>query len=75
VMFIVWLSMFVTLALTFQPALFGKTSVSAAYNGFVTAILFFTVWFANFAEAWPRVVARPRPMRCGRQRPMSWQDG
>lgn len=51
VMFIVWLSMFVTLALTFWPDLFGKTSVSAAYNGFVTAILFFTVWFANFAEA------------------------
>ena len=51
VMFIVWLSMFVTLALTFQPGLFGKTSVSAAYNGLVTAILFFTVWFANFAEA------------------------
>lgn len=51
VMFIVWLSMFVTLALTFQPALFGKTTVSAAYNGLVTAILFFTVWFANFAEA------------------------
>ncbi len=51
VMFIVWLSMFVTLALTFDPALFGSTQVSAAYNGFVTAILFFTVWFANFAEA------------------------
>ena len=51
VMFIVWLSMFVTLALTFDPGLFGKTDVTAAYNGFVTAILFFTVWFANFAEA------------------------
>ncbi|MHB1513859.1 MAG: potassium-transporting ATPase subunit KdpB [Acidiferrobacter sp.] len=51
VMFIVWLSMFVTLALTFDPDLFGKTQVTAAYNGFVTAILFFTVWFANFAEA------------------------
>ncbi|HUW98672.1 MAG TPA: potassium-transporting ATPase subunit KdpB [Acidiferrobacter sp.] len=51
VMFIVWLSMFVTLALTFKPALFGKSAMSASYNGFVTAILFFTVWFANFAEA------------------------
>lgn len=51
VMFIVWLSMFVTLALSFDPTLFGKTTVSAAYNGLVTVILFFTVWFANFAEA------------------------
>ena len=51
VMFIVWLSMFVTLALTFDPTLFGKTPVTAAYNGFVTIILFFTVAFANFAEA------------------------
>ena len=33
VMFIVWLSMFVTLALTFDPGLFGKTDVTAAYNG------------------------------------------
>ena len=51
VMFIVWLSMFVTLALTFNPALFGQTTVSADYNGSVTVILFFTVWFANFAES------------------------
>ncbi len=51
VMFIVWLSMFVTLALTFDPDLFGKSTASAAYNGLVTVILFFTVWFANFAEA------------------------
>jgi len=51
VMFIVWLSMFVTLALTFDPSLFGKSTVGRDYNGVVTGILFFTVWFANFAEA------------------------
>lgn len=51
VMFIVWLGMFVTLALTFDPSLFGKSTATAAFDGTVTGILFFTVWFANFAEA------------------------
>ena len=38
-------------ALTINPALFGPSDASATYNGVVTVILLFTVWFANFAEA------------------------
>ncbi|MGO8917527.1 MAG: potassium-transporting ATPase subunit B, partial [Stellaceae bacterium] len=51
VMFVVWLGALVTAALTVDPALFGPSSASSAYNGAVTAILLLTVWFANFAEA------------------------
>ena len=51
VMFVVWLGALVTASLTIDPALFGPTSASAAYNGVVTIILLMTVWFANFAEA------------------------
>jgi potassium-transporting ATPase ATP-binding subunit len=51
VMFVVWLGAVVTAALTVYPGLFGLSDASAAYNGFVTVILLFTVWFANFAEA------------------------
>jgi potassium-transporting ATPase ATP-binding subunit len=50
-MFVVWLGALVTAALTIDPALFGPSDASAAYNGVVTVILLFTVWFANFAEA------------------------
>jgi len=51
VMFVVWLGAVVTAALTINPALFGPSDASATYNGVVTVILLFTVWFANFAEA------------------------
>ena len=51
VMFVVWLGALVTASLTIDPALFGSSSASAAYNGVVTIILLLTVWFANFAEA------------------------
>ncbi|MHB1567151.1 MAG: potassium-transporting ATPase subunit KdpB [Acidiferrobacter sp.] len=51
VMFIVWLGMWVTGALTIDPGLFGRSSAGRGYDGAVTVILFFTVWFANFAEA------------------------
>lgn len=51
VMFIVWLGMLVTGALTIDPVLFGPSPVGRGYDGTVTVILFFTVWFANFAEA------------------------
>jgi len=50
VMFVVWLGALVTAALTVDPALFGPSSATMAYNGAVTAILLLTVWFANFAE-------------------------
>ena len=51
VMFVVWLGAIVTAALTINPELFGASDASSAYNGLVTVILLFTVWFANFAEA------------------------
>jgi len=51
VMFVVWVGMLVTLALTIQPGLFGPSSASRLYNGIVTAVLALTVWFANYAEA------------------------
>lgn len=51
VMFIVWLGMFLTAAVTVNPALFGHSQTGRVYNGMVTAILVVTVWFANFAEA------------------------
>jgi potassium-transporting ATPase ATP-binding subunit len=51
VMFVVWLGAIVTAALTIDSALFGPSDASVAYNGVVTVILLFTVWFANFAEA------------------------
>ncbi len=51
VMFVVWIGSLVTLALTFEPALFGPSSASRTYNGIVTIILVLTVWFANYAEA------------------------
>jgi potassium-transporting ATPase ATP-binding subunit len=51
VMFVVWVGMLVTLALTIQPDLFGPSSASGLYNGVVTIVLALTVWFANYAEA------------------------
>ena len=51
VMFVVWVGALVTLALTFEPNLFGPSGASRGYNGIVTIILVVTVWFANYAEA------------------------
>jgi potassium-transporting ATPase ATP-binding subunit len=51
VMFVVWVGMLITLALTVQPGLFGPSSASRLYDGIVTFVLAATVWFANFAEA------------------------
>ena len=51
VMFVVWVGMLVTLALTVEPSLFGQSNASHLYNGVVTVILALTVWFANYAEA------------------------
>ena len=50
-MFVVWLGMLVTAALTVEPTLFGPSSATSTYNGVVTLILFLTVWFANLAES------------------------
>ncbi|MBW4433241.1 MAG: potassium-transporting ATPase subunit KdpB [Pelatocladus maniniholoensis HA4357-MV3] len=53
VMFLVWVGTLITLAVTIEPDLFGPVTEKnpRLFNGIITAILFFTVWFANFAEA------------------------
>lgn len=55
VMFIVWVGTIVTLLVTINPNLFGTVQADInqqrLLNGIITFILFFTVVFANFAEA------------------------
>ncbi|CAN1212416.1 potassium-transporting ATPase subunit KdpB [Tumidithrix helvetica PCC 7403] len=53
VMFIVWIGTIVTALVTIEPNLFGQVSGTnpRLLNGLITFILFFTVVFANFAEA------------------------
>ncbi|MDX2240053.1 MAG: potassium-transporting ATPase subunit KdpB [Leptolyngbyaceae cyanobacterium bins.302] len=55
VMFVVWLGTIVTLLVTINPNLFGTVQADInqqrVLNGIITFILFFTVVFANFAEA------------------------
>ena len=51
VMFVVELGTLLTLLLVFKPDLFGPSQVGSLYNAIITAILFVTVLFANFAEA------------------------
>jgi potassium-transporting ATPase ATP-binding subunit len=55
VMFIVWVGTIVTALVTLDPNLFGTVQAAAGeqriLNGLITLILFFTLVFANFAEA------------------------
>lgn len=53
VMFVVWVGTLVTALLTINPILFGPAQGAnpRLFNGLVTLILFFTLVFANFAEA------------------------
>jgi K+-transporting ATPase ATPase B chain len=53
VMFLVWVGTIITLTVTIDPDLFGQVTQKnpQLFNGLLTGILFFTVWFANFAEA------------------------
>ncbi|MEO6863520.1 MAG: potassium-transporting ATPase subunit KdpB [Microcoleus sp.] len=53
VMFVVWVGTIVTALLTIDPTLFGPVpgNNQVVFNGLVTFILFFTLVFANFAEA------------------------
>ncbi|MBW4646246.1 MAG: potassium-transporting ATPase subunit KdpB [Goleter apudmare HA4340-LM2] len=53
VMFLVWMGTIITLAVTIDPNLFGASPQEnpQLFNGLITGTLFFTVWFANFAEA------------------------
>ncbi len=55
VMFLVWIGTLVTALVTLDPNLFGTVQADPTQqrllNGLITLILFFTVVFANFAEA------------------------
>ncbi|MEA5571707.1 potassium-transporting ATPase subunit KdpB [Calothrix sp. UHCC 0171] len=53
VMFLVWIGTIIALIVTINPYLFGPVSGYnlQLFNGSITAILFLTVLFANFAEA------------------------
>ncbi|MUL36675.1 potassium-transporting ATPase subunit KdpB [Gloeocapsopsis dulcis] len=53
VMFVVYVGTIITALLTIEPNLFGPVSGDnvRSFNGLITIILFFTVVFANFAEA------------------------
>ncbi|MBF2020233.1 MAG: potassium-transporting ATPase subunit KdpB [Hydrococcus sp. C42_A2020_068] len=53
VMFVVWVGTIITLITTINPNLFGAIEGNnpRLFNGLITVILFFTVIFANFAEA------------------------
>lgn len=53
VMFVVWIGTIITALMTLDPSLFGPVQGEnlRIFNGLITAILFFTVVFANFAEA------------------------
>jgi potassium-transporting ATPase ATP-binding subunit len=52
VMFLVWVGTLVTALVTIDPNLFGTVEGDQRlFNGLITLILFFTVLFANFAEA------------------------
>ncbi len=53
VMFLVWIGTIVTLLMTIDPNIFGNVAGGnlRLFNGLICAILFATVLFANFAEA------------------------
>jgi K+-transporting ATPase ATPase B chain len=53
VIFVVWVGTIIILLLTIDPNLLGPTHQKnpQLFNGLLSGILFFTVWFANFAEA------------------------
>lgn len=53
VMFVVWVGTIITALMTIDPNLFGRVPGNNLrfFNGLITVILFFTVVFANLAEA------------------------
>ena len=52
VMFVVEISCILTLAMCFNTQVYGQTTISQGYVIWVTIILFVTLLFANFAEAY-----------------------
>jgi potassium-transporting ATPase ATP-binding subunit len=53
VMFLVWIGTIITALVTIEPNFFGNAPDNnpRLFNGLITVILFFTIIFANFAEA------------------------
>lgn len=53
VMFVVWVGTIITAIMTIDPTIFGPVpgENQHVFNGIITAILFVTILFANFAEA------------------------
>lgn len=51
IMFVVEIGFIITLFLAVIPDLFGESTVSTGFNVAVSLVLFFTIVFANFAEA------------------------
>ncbi|MED3921249.1 MULTISPECIES: potassium-transporting ATPase subunit KdpB [Priestia] len=51
IMFVVEIGFIITLFLAVVPDLFGESKVSTGFNVAVSLVLFFTIVFANFAEA------------------------
>jgi K+-transporting ATPase ATPase B chain len=64
VMFVVLVTAIVTTGLT-VAALLGKGEAPASVSAAVSIWLWFTVLFANFAEALAKAVAARRPMHSG----------
>ena len=78
-MFVVEIGSVLTTLVLIQ-GLIGLAEVNLLFVTQITLWLWFTVLFANFAEAMPRPVARPRPTPCGalaaiRRRSGSGRDG
>jgi potassium-transporting ATPase ATP-binding subunit len=68
VMFMVWVGTLITALVTLDPNIFGTVSADAGaqrlLNGLITFILFFTVLFANFAEAVAEGRGKAKQMHC-----------
>ena len=70
VMLVVEIGSVLTSALLIQGLVSHQGSF--AFNLQITLWLWFTVLFANFAEAMAEGAARPRPTRCARPRARRW---
>ena len=72
VMFVVEVGSLLCTILFFRD-LNSSTGKENLFAGLVSAWLWFTVLFANFARRWRRVGARPRPHHCARPGPRPWR--
>jgi len=72
VMFVVEAGSILTTLLWFQ-AIIGNGEAPASFIGAISVWLWFTVLFANFAEALAEGRGKPRPSHCGRCGRIRWQ--